>query len=680
MILHQLFRLCFLGLIFSWVNAASAQDHPPFSKMDVFGLEWATEPQISPDGQHIVYVRRGMDIMKDRRQSRLWLMKADGREHFKLTDRDVNESSPSWSPDGTLIAFVSSTDAGSEIFIHRLATHQTMRITQLERSPAGLCWSPDGKQLAFSMLVPESAPKLVSPPKKPKGADWAEAPKVTKRLKHESDGSGYLEPGYRHLFVVPAEGGTPRQISSGEFNFGSQLSWTHDGQQLIFSANLKEDWEYDFRNSEIYSIEVLTGKTTALTDRPGPDSEPILSPNGRQIAYTGYDDKVQTYQLTRLYVMDLDGSNQRELNTQTERSIANPVWDAAGTGVYFQYDDQGTTYIGHVTLAGKLTRIAADLGGTSIGRPYGGGSFSVAEKAGDLVYTLCSPYHPADVALIKKGDGKVQRLTQLNAELLDFRTLGQIEEVRYTSSIDGLPIQGWVVKPPTFDSTKTYPLLVENHGGPISNYGPRFSPEIQLFAAAGYVVFYPNPRGSTGYGEEFGNKLYHNYPAEDYQDIMDGVDLLLQRPYLAEDSLFVTGGSAGGIMTAWMIGKNNRFRAAAVVKPVMNWISKTLTADNYYGYAESRYPGQPWENMEVYMKFSPVSLVGNIETPTLVMVGTADLRTPLSEAKQLYHALKLRKIETALVEIPGASHFIANRPSQLITKVDHILAWFEQYR
>ena len=255
-----------------------------------------------------------------------------------------------------------------------------------------------------------------------------------------------------------------------------------------------------------------------------------------------------------------------------------------------------------------------------------------------------------------------------------------MEEIWYKSSVGNLDIQGWIVFPPDFDASKKYPLVVENHGGPISNYGDRFSPEMQLYATAGYVVFYPNPRGSTSYGEEFGNLLYHNYPGDDYHDVMSGVDAMIEKGYIDENQLFVTGGSAGGIMTAWIIGKNERFRAAAVVKPVMNWISKTLTADNYYGYANSRYPGQPWENIETYMKFSPISLVGNIETPTLVMVGTSDLRTPLSEAKQLYHALKIRKIETALVEIPGSYHFISNKPSQLITKIDHILAWFELYR
>ena len=260
------------------------------------------------------------------------------------------------------------------------------------------------------------------------------------------------------------------------------------------------------------------------------------------------------------------------------------------------------------------------------------------------------------------------------------RDSGQTEEIWYESSFDQRKIQGWIVKPPFFDESKKYPLLVENHGGPILNYGDRFSPEMQLYASKGYVVFYPNPRGSTSYGEEFANLLLNNYPGEDYDDVMDGVDAVIAQGYVSEDSLFVTGGSAGGIMSAWMIGKNNRFRAAAVVKPVMNWISKTLVADNYFGYANTRYPGQPWEDPMNYWKFSPISLVGNIETPTLVMVGTKDLRTPLSEAKQLYHALKLRKIETALVEIPGAYHFIARKPSQLIAKIEYVTGWFDRYR
>ena len=254
-----------------------------------------------------------------------------------------------------------------------------------------------------------------------------------------------------------------------------------------------------------------------------------------------------------------------------------------------------------------------------------------------------------------------------------------MEEFWWKSSHDQREIQGWIVKPPHFDPDKQYPLLVENHGGPISNYGERFSPEIQLYAAAGYVVFYPNPRGSTGYGEEFANLLYHNYPGEDYDDIMSGVDAVIAEGYVDPAQLYVTGGSAGGIMTAWMIGKTDRFRAAAVIKPVMNWYSKTLNADNWFNYFHVRYPGTPWTNPDDYLRFSPISLVGNVSTPTLVMVGLDDLRTPPSQAKQLYHALKYRKIPTVLVELPGASHNIAKRPSQLVEKVGHIVAWFEAY-
>ena len=673
------------NLIFSFLFLLSfqimiqAQLNSPFTSMDVFQLEWVTNPQISPDGNWVVYQRGGMDIMNDQRQSRLWMIKTDGTNHQKLTSNDVNESNPVWSPDGQKMAFSSSTEQGSEIFVYWIKTGKVARLSQLENSPSRVSWSPDGKWLAFSMKVPSKELSLVSPPKKPKGANWADPPKITTRFKHESDGSGYISPGFNHLFVIPAEGGTPRQITKGDLNHRGTPQWSSDGGHLLISSNLKKDWEYDFRNTEIYKISVESGEVKTLTNRNGPDRDFAISPDGQQIAYVGFDDKMQTYQVSRLYVMDIDGSNKKEVKTNLDRSISSPIWEASGRGIYFMYDDKGNTKIGYTDLSGKNKMVAPNLGGTGIGRPYGGGSFSVSKK-GRIVYTHTTPYHPSELALIEKGDSKERLIMSLNNDLLKYRNLGKVEEVWYKSTFDKRDIQGWVVYPPHFDAKKKYPLLVENHGGPISNYGDRFSPEIQLYATAGYVVFYPNPRGSTSYGEAFGNLLYHNYPGEDYQDVMDGVDVLLQKSFLTEDSLFVTGGSAGGIMTAWMIGKNNRFQAAAVIKPVMNWISKTLTADNYYGYANSRYPGQPWENMDAYMKFSPISLVGNIQTPTLVMVGTSDLRTPLSEAKQLYHALKIRRIETALVEVPGAPHFISRRPSQLIAKIEHILAWFDRYR
>jgi dipeptidyl aminopeptidase/acylaminoacyl peptidase len=526
------------------------------------------------------------------------------------------------------------------------------------------------------MFVPEKTLQLVSPPRKPKNAKWADKPRITERVKHEADGSGYMKEGFSQLFYISSDGGKPKQVTSEKYNHYS-YDWMSDSDGFVFSSNYTEDWEYDFRNSEIYSISIDGSNLNTLTNRNGPDRGAVVSPDGKLIAYLGYNDKVQTYQISKLSVMNIDGTSKREIEIGLDRSISSLTWSSDGKSLYFMYDDEGNTKVAISNLSGETKTLFGDVGGTSIGRPYGGGSFSISNK-GTISYTITSPYHPADIAIY---DGKLSdRLTHLNKDLFNGKDLGKIEEIWYNSTVDGRRIQGWIAKPPGFSPNKKYPLIVENHGGPISNYGDRFSPEILLYSAAGYVVFYPNPRGSTSYGEEFGNLLYRNYPGDDYHDVMDGVDRVLEQGYVDKDNLFVTGGSAGGIMTAWIIGKTNRFKASAVIKPVMNWISKTLVADNYFGYAHTRYEGQPWENFNHYWSFSPISLVGNIETPTMVMVGLNDLRTPPSESKQLYHALKLRKIETVYVEIPGAYHNISNKPSQLITKIDHILYWFNKYR
>ncbi|MEO0723159.1 MAG: S9 family peptidase [Bacteroidota bacterium] len=655
------------------------QDKPSFSYLDVFELEHVRDPRISPDGDMIVYRRMGFDIMKDRSVGQLWMVDADGGNHQKLTSREGSESSARWSPSGDRIAFVSRGEAGSEIFVYWVASGKMARLTHLEGSPSNMAWSPDGESIAFSMKVDVAPPVIAKMPPKPKGAKWAAKPRITDRLKHEADGRGYLKPGFTHIFVVPAEGGTARQLSSGDFNHGGSLSWSPDGDHIFFSANRNEDWEYDFRNSEVYRLSVATGDILALTDRQGPDNSPMISPDGKTIAYRSYEDKVQAYQVTDLYLMDADGGNQRVISAELDRSVGAMKWSKDGQGLYITYDDWGDTKIAYLSTSGALRDVTGNLGGTSIGRPYPGGSFSLSNN-GRIAYTHSTTSEPAALAVVSTNGGESKVLSALNADLLAHRELGEVEEVRYQSSFDQRPIQGWIVKPPNYDPEQKYPLLVENHGGPILNYGARFSAEMQLYAAAGYLVFYPNPRGSTGYGEEFANLLYHNYPGEDYQDVMDGVDYLLEQGLVDEEHLYVTGGSAGGIMTAWIIGKNNRFRAAVVAKPVVNWISKTLVADNYYGYANYRIKGQPWENVEDYWRFSPLSLVENVETPTMVMVGMNDLRTPPSESKQLYHALKLRQVETVLVEIPEASHGIAARPSNLITKIAHTLAWFEKYR
>jgi acylaminoacyl-peptidase len=362
-----------------------------------------------------------------------------------------------------------------------------------------------------------------------------------------------------------------------------------------------------------------------------------------------------------------------------DRDIHSPAWSKDGQRVFFLYEDGGMSRVGFATPDGAVGQAAGDVGGLDLGRPYAGGSFSIA-KDGTVAFTMSRPEHPADVALQRAAGKEARRLTRLNDDLLGYKALGAVEEITYKSAHDGRLVQGWIVKPPHFDPKKKYPLILEIHGGPHANYGTRFSAEIQLYAAAGYVVLYTNPRGSTGYGEEFAQLINGNYPGNDYDDLMSGVDAVLARGYIDKENLFVTGGSGGGILTAWIVGKTNRFRAAVAAKPVINWYSEALTSDISVFVSRNWFPGPPWEHVDEYLKHSPISLVGNVTTPTMLMTGEEDFRTPMSEAEQFYQALKLRKVDAALVRVPGASHDIGARPSQTIAKTAVILKWFETRR
>ncbi len=323
--------------------------------------------------------------------------------------------------------------------------------------------------------------------------------------------------------------------------------------------------------------------------------------------------------------------------------------------------------------------IAGDVGGLDLGRPYSQGQYTVAPKAGVVAFTLTSPQHPADVAVVSVRGGEARRLTDLNAGLFAHVELGALEEIHFASSYDDRPIEGVDLKPPGFDPARKYPLILEIHGGPFANYGPRFSAEDQLYAAAGYVVLYVNPRGSTSYGEEFGNLIHHDYPDHDYDDLMSGVDEVLKRGYVDSERLFVTGGSGGGVLTAWIVGHTDRFQAAVVAKPVINWYSWVLTSDLPAFGTQYWFGTLPWNDLQNYMKRSPLTYAGNVKTPTMVMTGEVDYRTPSSDAEQFYTALKLRKVPSMMVRIPDASHHITEKPSNMMAKSAYILGWFGRY-
>jgi dipeptidyl aminopeptidase/acylaminoacyl peptidase len=670
--------LIFAALLAASSAHAEATEAPGdvFKPLDVFQLAWANNPQVAPDGKRVVYERSFFDITKDRKRSNLWLVNLDSGEQRPLTSGLVNDGQAAWSPDGKRLAYVSSSDGSAQIHMRWMDSGQSARITNLGDGPQGLAWSPDGKWLAFAMHVAGEGKPIATMPPKPEGAEWAPPVKVIDRLIYRMDGAGYVDPGYTHLFVVAADGGAPRQITSGNFDAAGPV-WTHDGKSLVFSSNRHADWEYEAQESDLFRIDVADGKLTQLTDRKGPDNNPVISPDGRQVAYVGFDDQQLGAQDAHLYTLDLASGKHRDLTPDLDRSIGDPGWDESGKGLYFNFEDGGRVKIGWVSAeGGKVETLANDLGGTQMGRPYTGGAMSVA--GGRVVYTRDTEYRPGDLAVVSRI-AKSRVLTDLNANLLGHKALAEIETINWKSSADGHDIQGWLVTPPHFDKSKKYPMLLEIHGGPYAGYGPHFAPETQLYAAAGYVVLYLNPRGSTGYGQAFQNLIQNNYPGQDYDDLMSGVDNVLARGYVDAKRLYVTGGSGGGALTAWIVGHTDRFRAAVVAKPVINWASFVLTSDVYTFFTKYWFANPPWENLDNYIKRSPITYVGKVVTPTMLIVGEADHRTPISEAEQFYQALKLRKIDTALVRIPEASHDINRRPSNMLAQVLNTIGWFERY-
>src|SRR5215472_2999463 len=655
---------------------------------DIFNFQFAQDPQISPDGRRIVYVRRFSDIMNDRSESNLWMITSDGSDERPLTTGSRTDTSPRWSPDGLRIAFISGEEGSpAQIYVMWTDTGQVARVTSIQNAPSGIAWSPDGKEIAFTAMVPAKPLAIGEMPKAPTGAKWHEAPTIYDKSVYRFNGAGYLKPGYTQVFVVSALGGVPRQISSGNYNHGGGPAagaggggapvWTPDGKYLLVSADRHDNFEDTPRDTEIYEFNVADGSVRALTDRRGPDGSPAISPDGKRIAYTGFDDKFQGYQVTRLYVMDRDGSNSHSISDKLDRDIRDPRWAQDGSGIYFPYDDQGNTKFGFIKLDGSSHELADQIG--SGGSSYaGGGTFSLA-KNGAYAITHTNASDPGDLA-VGSSSGKPRLITNVNGDLLAQRRLGEVEEIWYPSSKDGRKIEGWIVKPPDFQPGKKYPMILEIHGGPFANYGGRFDLEKQIWAAHGYVVFYDNPRGSTSYGEEFGNLIHHAYPGDDFFDLNSGVDAVIAKGYVDADNIFVTGGSGGGVLTCWMIDRSTRFKAAASLYPVIDWYSFALTSDIAITVVKYWFPGPPWEYPEQYTQRSVISLVRNVKTPTMLMTGESDFRTPISQAEEYYEALKLLHIESVLVRVPDEPHGISTHPSHHLAKVQLVMNWFDAHR
>jgi len=660
-------------------RAAASADTGRLTLDHYMDMEGVRDPKLSPDESQIVYVRSWMDPMTDSHKSALWIMNADGSRNRYL----VEGGSPRWSPSGDRLAFLAcgtpggdrsaleECDEGShrQVYVRIMSGTGAGAVTQVTRvteDAADIAWSPDGGRIAFRMLVPHEDRWSIDLPKRPEGAEWTPDPRIVDRLNYRADRRGFLPDGYQHLFTVPATGGTPRQITSGEWDDGSP-HWSPDGRALYFDGLRLSDADYHVGESEIYAVDVSSGDVRQLTHRNGPDHSPEVSPDGRHIAYVGVDSTHWTFQIQKLYVMDADGSNPRAIEGGLDRTPSDVTWSPGGDGVYFTVGTDGAHDVYLADLDGNVRRVTEGEHVLSL---------SDIGKDGTAVGTMSTPHRPGDVVSFRLSSPKPRWLTAVNADVLEGVRLGDVQEIRYHSR-DGLPIQGWVVKPPDFDPAKKYPLVLYIHGGPWYMYTVGFDYSFQNLAANDYVVLYVNPRGSTGYGSDFVHGIEHAYPGKDFDDLMAGVDTVLSMGYVNPKDMYVTGCSGGGVLSSWTVGHTDRFAAAVVRCPVIDWLSFVGITDGPYWY--HNFEHFPWEDPSEHLRRSPLMYAGHVTTPTLLMTGVKDLRTPIPQTEEFYEALKIQKVPTKMIRMNDEWHGTGSKPSNFMRTQLYLMKWFGEY-
>lgn len=664
-----------LTVVLALLISALAHAKEPFSAMDVFKIAYASDPVVSPDGQVVAFSRNYMDVMTDSRRSDLWLVDTDGKNLLQITKGFDAAGSVAFSPSGNAVAFSAVKGEASHIYVQNLKSGKRTELGQELSAPSSLSFSPDGKWLAFVMPVDYQAETMGTLPPTPEGAEWAKPIIVETRSTFRADGAGYLPFSAHQVFIVPAKGGAVQQLTQGQQDHNSALEWLPDSSGMLLSINIKNNVNKPW-DTDIVKLDLKTRQLTALTTQTGPDLAPKISPDGQRLAWLGYKDRPSIFHEQQLYSAKLDGTDARELTTSNDISVFDFAWHPDNQQHYIQYDDRGRSVLALLSKDGSVSVLTNKLAGQELDQPYVAGQFSAS--AGVAAVTLGDVTKPTELGVIDR-DGRVRTITDFNRSLHDSVQFVTVEEYSVKSSVDQRELQYWVMRPPNFDATQTYPMMLQIHGGPWAAYGPQFAANNQLYAAAGYVVVYGNPRGSTGYGADFAHTIDHNFPSNDYDDLMDMVDATVAMGFVDEEQLYVFGGSGGGTLTAWIVGKTDRFRAAVAVNPVINWVSTALSSDLDKLMANYWFADLPWNKPMEYWEHSPLSLLGNVTTPTMLITGEEDWRTPIWEAEQYFNALQIQGVDTALVRVPGASHMIEHRPSQLIAKVNAILAWFDRH-
>jgi dipeptidyl aminopeptidase/acylaminoacyl peptidase len=662
-----------LALSFFPLIAQETPKSDRFTTDHYFELERIGNAQISPDGAHIVYVRQQVNRMEDKWDSTLWIMNADGSQH-RFFAKGTN---PRWASDGKRLLYLDGEARSTQIFVRWIdADGPATQVTHATERVADPHWSPDGKSIAFSMFVPDKNKWPISMPPEPEGAKWTPAPRVVETLHYRQDQVGFLEDGQVHLFVVAADGGAARELTKGKWSAGAGelrgavgMDWTPDSKAIVIQANRDANADLEYERSELLVLDAASGSVRELVTKRGEWGRPAVSPDGKLVAFTGYPESNKTHTVADLYIVPFAGGEPRKISGDYDRDPLNLRWTADGSGVYFDAEDRGSRNVQLASISGGVRSITT---GVHV--------LTMDSSSKDMVAagTVTDPDHPAEVvrySLTRPAD--MTQLSNVNAGLLAGKQLAKTEEIGFSSSGDA-KVQGWMVKPPDFDASKKYPLILEIHGGPFSMYNVGFNYMWQNFAANDFLVLYVNPRGSTGYGTAFSGAIDHNYPGPDYDDLMAGVDAMVAKGFVDTSRMYVSGCSGGGVLSSWVIGHTNRFAAAAVRCPVIDWMSMAGHTDvPLFTYSFFQKPF--WEDPSDWLSHSSVMYAGNVTTPTMLMTGVLDRRTPMPQTEEYYAALKKRGVPVTLLEFAGEYHGTASKPSNFVRTQLYMMSWFKRY-
>ncbi|HZJ43500.1 MAG TPA: S9 family peptidase [Pyrinomonadaceae bacterium] len=703
------FRILLLLAVVVSLQSPTLGQKRNITEKDLFNFVWIGDPQVSPDGTRIAFIRVTVNDRKDGYNTAIWMVETASGISRQLT-RGTRDANPRWSPDGQYLMFVRSAEREGrtdppQLFMMGMAGGEPFQFTTLPRGVGNPQWSPDGKSILFyngatqeeiAKAQRAAASPSPSPGASPKPEDRESDVRVITRAIYRSNGAGYVDNKHpTHLWVVAAprtgdEKVTPKQLTQGRFDDGN-ATWSKDGAQIYFVSDQTEEPYYELPNTDIYSVPTNGGPVTKLTSFDMGAGALSVSPNGKKLAfYASASKPVQSYTEPDLWVLDIAPNSQpknltRDFNFDVGSGVGGdntaprsgggnpPIWSADGSRIFAVFAKEGKANLGSFdSTTGRETDITSGNQAVVTVRSVPG-----ATKFALLIST---PTRIGDLYWLDETSGTPKQLTNINDELFSKLNLTEPEEVWYTS-FDGKKVQTWVQKPPDFDPNKKYPLILNIHGGPHSAYGFIFDHEFQWMAAKGYIVLYPNPRGSTSYGQEFGNIIQYRYPGDDYKDLMAGVDELLKRGYVDEKRLGVTGGSGGGLLTNWTIGQTTRFAAAVSQRDIADWADWWYTAD-FTLFQPNWFKGPPFEDPEDYRVRSPITYINKVQTPLMLILGETDYRTPTgSGGEQMFRALKYRKIPTVMVRFPNETHELSRsgQPWHRIERLQHIVGWFDKW-